>query len=113
MLVLAAVSDVQYQRLRGAVMPRFTLARAATWDVALETIKCRPVEIAVVDPMLGGAQGQEVEPHRRPSHPPPGLAVRGSDARGVAPVARAAHDRAGAAAPGAPLGPRRRAPDPG
>src|SRR6266566_5970274 len=61
MLVLAAVSDVQYQRLRGAVMPRFTLARAATWDVALETIKCRPVEIAVVDPMLGGAQGQEVE----------------------------------------------------
>ena len=36
MLVLAAVSDVQYQRLRGAVMPRFTLARAATWDVALE-----------------------------------------------------------------------------
>src|SRR5881296_1806426 len=61
MLVLAAVSDVQYQRLRGAVMPRFTLARAATWDVALETIKCRPVEIAVVDPMLGGARGQEVE----------------------------------------------------
>src|SRR5437867_12979284 len=61
MLVLAAVSDVQYQRLRGAVMPRFTLARAPTWDVALETIKCRPVEIAVVDPMLGGARGQEVE----------------------------------------------------
>src|SRR5438552_8355149 len=61
MLVLAAVSDVQYQRLRGAVTPRFTLARAQTWDVALETIKGRPVEIAVVDPMLGGARGQEVE----------------------------------------------------
>src|SRR5438093_4991432 len=61
MLVLAAVSDVQYQRLLGAVAPRFTLALAPTWDVALETIKCRPVEIAVVDPMLGGARGQEVE----------------------------------------------------
>src|SRR5947207_697065 len=61
MLVLAAVSDVQHQRLRGAVTPRFALARAQTWDVALETIKGRPVEIAVVDPMLGGARGQEVE----------------------------------------------------
>ncbi len=61
MLVLAAVSDLQYQRLRGAVAPRFTLARATTWDVALETIRGRPVEIAVVDPMLGGARGQEVE----------------------------------------------------
>src|SRR6266545_137447 len=61
MLVLAAVSDLQYQRLRGAVAPRFMLARAPTWDIALETIKSRPVEIAVVDPMLGGARGQEVE----------------------------------------------------
>src|SRR5881397_1740699 len=61
MLVLAAVSDVQYQKLRNAVAPDFTLARAPTWDAALETIKCRPVEIAVVDPMLGGARGQEVE----------------------------------------------------
>src|SRR5437899_10712165 len=61
MLVLAAVSDLQYQRLRGAVVPPFALARAATWDMALETIRGRPVEIAVVDPMLGGARGQEVE----------------------------------------------------
>src|ERR1700716_695794 len=60
-LVLAAVSDLQYQRLRGAVLPPFSLARATTWDVALETIRGRPVEIAVVDPMLGGARGQEVE----------------------------------------------------
>ena len=60
MLVLAAVSDLQYQRLRGAVLPPFSLARAATWDVALETIRGRPVEIAIVDPMLGGARGQEV-----------------------------------------------------
>ena len=61
MLVLAAVSDLQYQRLRSAVAPDFALARAPTWDVALETIRGRPVEIAVVDPMLGGARGQEVE----------------------------------------------------
>ncbi len=61
MLVLAAVSDLQYQKLRNAVAPDFTLARAPTWDTALETIRGRPVEIAVVDPMLGGARGQEVE----------------------------------------------------
>jgi AraC-like DNA-binding protein len=61
MLVLAAVSDLQYQRLRGAIEPPFSLARAATWDVALATIRGRPIEIAVVDPMLGGARGQEVE----------------------------------------------------
>jgi AraC-like DNA-binding protein len=61
MLVLAAVSDLQYQRLRGAVASPFSLARATTWDGALETIRGRPVEIAVVDPMLGGARGQEVE----------------------------------------------------
>jgi AraC-like DNA-binding protein len=60
MLVLAAVSDLQYQRLRGVVSPPFSLARASTWDDALETIRGRPVEIAVVDPMLGGARGQEV-----------------------------------------------------
>jgi AraC-like DNA-binding protein len=61
MLVLAAVSDIQYQRLAGAVAPGFVLARAPTWDIALETIRGRPVEIAVVDPMLGGSRGQEVE----------------------------------------------------
>ena len=61
MLVLAAVSDIQYQRLRNAVAPDFVLARAPTWDSALETIRGRPVEIAVVDPMLGGSRGQEVE----------------------------------------------------
>src|SRR6266581_4006292 len=114
MLVLAAVSDVQYQRLRGAVMPRFTLARAATWDVALETIKCRPVEIAVVDPMLGGARGswhlrplvcarRFDEPTRNPGRGPravrappasgPGLYDRG---RGEAPRLRPGEDFAAA-----------------
>ena len=43
MLVLAAVSDIQYQRLRSAVAPDFVLARAATWDMALETIRGRPL----------------------------------------------------------------------
>src|SRR5712691_10883272 len=62
MLVLAAVSDLQYQRLRGAVAPRFMVARAPTWDVALETIRGRPVEIAVVDPALSGVPSrQEIE----------------------------------------------------
>lgn len=62
MLVLAAVPDVQYQRLRRAVAPRFALAPARTWDAALQTIRSRPVEIAVVDPLLcGAASGQEIE----------------------------------------------------
>jgi AraC-like DNA-binding protein len=62
MLVLAAVSDLQFQRLRGAVAPRFAIAHAISWDDALETIRERPVEIAVVDPALGGiASGQEIE----------------------------------------------------
>jgi AraC-like DNA-binding protein len=62
MLVLAAVPDIQFQTLRGAVAPRFTLARASSWDVALETIRGRPVEIVVADPMLAGApSGQEIE----------------------------------------------------
>ena len=62
MLVLAAVPDVQYQRLQGAVTTRFALARAPTWDAALQTIRGRPVEIAVVDPLLAGAaSGQEIE----------------------------------------------------
>jgi len=62
MLVLAAVPDVQFQKLHGAVAPSFALARAPTWDSALETIRTRPVEIAVVDPALSGtASGQEIE----------------------------------------------------
>jgi AraC-like DNA-binding protein len=62
MLVLAAVPDMQFQRLRGAVAARFTLALCPTWDCALETIRGRPVEIAVVDPLLSGAaSGQEIE----------------------------------------------------
>jgi AraC-like DNA-binding protein len=62
MLVLGAVPDLQFHKLRGAVAPRFSVARASTWDSALETIRGRPVEIAFVDPALGGApSGQEIE----------------------------------------------------
>jgi AraC-like DNA-binding protein len=62
MLVLAAVPDMQFQRLRAAVAPRFSVARASTWDDALETIRSRLVEIAMVDPALGGiASSQEIE----------------------------------------------------
>src|SRR5260370_6941634 len=96
MLVLAAVSDLLYQRLRGAVAPRFMLARAPTWDVALETIRGRPVEIAVVDPALSGVPSrQEIErlhllfpslrlilytsptPQSMTPHPPPVLLALG------------------------------------
>ena len=62
MLVLAAVSDLQFQRLRGAVAPRFAITHARCWDDALETIREQPVEIALVDPALAGvASGQEIE----------------------------------------------------
>lgn len=62
MLVLAAIPDVQYHRLRRAVAPRFALAHAGSWDAVLATIRSRPVEIAVVDPLLSGeARNQEIE----------------------------------------------------
>jgi AraC-like DNA-binding protein len=62
MLVLAAVHDLQYQKLRRVVAARFTLVPAPTWDAALQAIRSRPVEIVVVDPLLAGAaSGREIE----------------------------------------------------
>src|ERR1041384_5874759 len=55
MLVLAAVPTVQFHKLRRAAAPRFPVTHAQTWDVALATIRARPVELAVVDPQLAGA----------------------------------------------------------
>src|SRR5437016_1996588 len=55
MLVLAAVPEVQLLKLRRAAGLRFHLAPARTWDDALTTIRTRPVELAVVDPLLGGS----------------------------------------------------------
>ena len=62
MLVLAAVPEIQYQKLRRATAGRFTFVHARTWDEALAAIRTRPVELAVVDPLLPGeARGQEIE----------------------------------------------------
>src|SRR5919197_5325774 len=62
MLVLAAVPDLQYHKLRRAAGARFTVAHALTWDDVLAAIRGRPVELAVVDPLLSGeARSQEIE----------------------------------------------------
>ncbi len=62
MLVLAAVPDIQHLKLRRAVAARFAVAHAASWDAVLHTIRSRPVEIAVLDPLLSGeARSQEIE----------------------------------------------------
>jgi AraC-like DNA-binding protein len=66
MLVLAAVPEVQYHKLRRAVAARFPLVHARTWDDALTAIRSRPVELAVVDPLLSGtASAHEIERLRR------------------------------------------------
>ncbi len=62
MLVLAAVPEIQRHKLGRAAPTRFGVAHAATWDDALTAIRTRPVELAVVDPLLGGAAShQEIE----------------------------------------------------
>jgi AraC-like DNA-binding protein len=62
MLILAAVPDIQLHKLRRAAASRFALAWARTWGEALATIRSRPVELAVVDPLLSGtASAQEIE----------------------------------------------------
>ena len=67
MLVLAAVPDIQYLKLRRAAAGMFSFVHAGSWDEALWAIRVRPVELAVVDPLLpgggvggGGARGQEI-----------------------------------------------------
>src|SRR5437667_181022 len=62
MLVLAAVPDVQFHKLRRAAGSRFSVAQVSTWDDVLAGIRGRPVELAVVDPLLSGhARSQEIE----------------------------------------------------
>ena len=62
MLVLGAVSDSQLHHLRRARPARFALAPARTWGEALATIRTRPVELAVVDPLLAGRASEcEIE----------------------------------------------------
>ncbi|HEY6209186.1 MAG TPA: helix-turn-helix domain-containing protein [Gemmatimonadales bacterium] len=62
MLVLGAVPDSQLHSLRRARPARFAVAPARTWEEALATIRTRPVELAVVDPLLTGkASEREIE----------------------------------------------------
>ncbi|HEV2751511.1 MAG TPA: helix-turn-helix domain-containing protein [Gemmatimonadales bacterium] len=66
MLVLAAVPEVQHQKLRRAIAARFPVVHARTWTDALTAIRARPVELAVVDPLLSGtASAHEIERLRR------------------------------------------------
>src|SRR5256884_9716623 len=65
MLVLAAVSGIQFHKLRRAAATRFAVVHASTWDAVLAAIRSRPVELAGVDPVLTGtASDREIE---RPS----------------------------------------------
>src|SRR2546427_13001565 len=62
MLVLAAIPDAQLQRLRRATATRFTFVHACNWGETLAVIRSRPVEVAVVDPLLSGeARALEIE----------------------------------------------------
>lgn len=62
MLVLAATSGIQLHRLRHAAPARFAFVHAATWEGAMAGIRSRPVELAVVDPLLmGTASDREIE----------------------------------------------------
>lgn len=62
MLVLAAVPGIQLHRLRCAAPARFAFGSALSWDEALAAIRGRPVELAVVDPLLEGVpSANEIE----------------------------------------------------
>src|SRR5437016_4795717 len=62
MLVLAAVPDLQFHKLRRTAGGRFSVVQTTTWDDVLTVIRGRPVELAVVDPLLSGdARSQEIE----------------------------------------------------
>jgi len=56
------VPDLQYHKVRRAAGARFTVVHALRWDEVLAAIRSRPVELAVVDPLLSGeARSQEIE----------------------------------------------------
>lgn len=62
MLVLAAVSDLLYAKLKRAGDVRFGFVQVSGWDAALDAIRGQPVELAVVDPALSGEpRSQEIE----------------------------------------------------
>src|SRR5438034_11229970 len=51
MLVLAAVSGIQFHKLRRAAAVRFAVVHAPSWGAVLATIRSRPVALAGVDPL--------------------------------------------------------------
>src|SRR5207249_3475317 len=52
----------QFHKLRRAAGSRFNVAQVSTWDDVLTSIRGRPVELAVVDPLLSGqGRSQEIE----------------------------------------------------
>lgn len=66
MLVLGAIPDVQYHKLRRAAAGQFTFVRAQGWGQVLDIIRERPVELAVLDPLLSGEPGShEIEKLRQ------------------------------------------------
>jgi AraC-like DNA-binding protein len=54
-LLLAAVPAERLFRLRSLDPERFVWEAVATWPEAVEAIRGKPVEMAVVDPLLGGS----------------------------------------------------------
>lgn len=67
--ILAAVPAERLLRLRTAASEGYEWIAAATWMQAVTTIRTRPVEMAVVDPMLGG-EPRSVEIERLHQHFP-------------------------------------------
>jgi AraC-like DNA-binding protein len=53
-LLLAAVPAERFFRLRTLDPDRFVWESASTWPEAVEAIRAKPVQMAVVDPLLGG-----------------------------------------------------------
>jgi len=53
-LLLAAVPAERLFRLRSLLPDRFVWEAVSTWPEAVEAIRAKPVEMAVVDPLLGG-----------------------------------------------------------
>src|SRR3954468_550499 len=53
-LVLAAVPTERLTRLCGLDPDRFEWVSGSGWPEAVDAIRAKPVEMAVVDPMLGG-----------------------------------------------------------
>ena len=54
-LLLASVPAERLLRLRSLDPDRFVWEAVTTWPEAVEAIRAKPVEMAVVDPLLGGA----------------------------------------------------------